>query len=116
MRISDWSSDVCSSDLTDAQNGLINGLWHRKGELPRIARDIIPFVAVELRFATGPAQSPFNRSPVIDARLNRIDEKIIDQISLMRTHEGAAGCKRQEGPSDRKRLGCGKRVSGRAKL
>src|SRR3546814_12212669 len=81
---------------TDAQNGLINGLWHRKGELPRIARDIIPFVAVELRFETGSAQSPFNRSPVIDARMNRIDEKSNDQISLMRTHAGAACCASQE--------------------
>src|SRR3546814_18105736 len=26
MRISDWSSDVCSSDLTDVQRGLADGL------------------------------------------------------------------------------------------
>src|SRR3546814_2859489 len=37
MRISDWSSDVCSSDLPAAHNALTGAMWH---DLRDAARDI----------------------------------------------------------------------------
>src|SRR3546814_2570852 len=33
MRISDWSSDVCSSDLVDIMGGIIGARWQREDQL-----------------------------------------------------------------------------------
>src|SRR3546814_10894622 len=66
MRISDWSSDVCSTDLMDQQ------------------RDKTPFV-------TAKDGSPLDKNPLKDVRVRRAISKAINRPAIVdRIMEGAA--------------------------
>src|SRR3546814_18837396 len=47
MRISDWSSDVCSSDLGDLEAELLRQVDHRRHLVGAVAEDVHEDVAVE---------------------------------------------------------------------
>src|SRR3546814_17458006 len=56
MRISDWSSDVCSSDLTTGLSGLA-GAWVGVGEAPSVVEGLGELVA------TGGSESAVSKAP-----------------------------------------------------
>src|SRR3546814_18404825 len=66
MRISDWSSDVCSSDLLVVLGGRAPALRWGQGSLQEI--DHVPFVAPLARFAAT-ADSPDAAGKLIDDAL-----------------------------------------------
>src|SRR3546814_11800048 len=65
MRISDWTSDVCSSDLTTVVRGPI--AWCKSPEAPRSRRmsSAIPWVS-NRRF--GPLENNPQKVPIIEPR------------------------------------------------
>src|SRR3546814_15276205 len=64
MRISDWSSDVCSSDLTDAEPGCERRFLRRtrRAARPEVRRPVLKIVEAE--FGAGHAAAKRQGQPV----------------------------------------------------
>src|SRR3546814_14842054 len=71
MRISDWSSDVCSSDLAGARRGIFWGHLMQQVELSATLNDQIPTLAVWLSGACFNV-SVFSGTPKPDRGVIRI--------------------------------------------
>src|SRR3546814_5503794 len=88
MRISDWSSDVCSSDLLGIVEAAIKrSVEQRAGRLDRHALD-----PTHRRHATGPAGVD---EPALDAALG---DAVLEEIAIDRRvarHEGGAEAGRE---------------------
>src|SRR3546814_4914812 len=69
MRISDWSSDVCSSDLFPQPCGLSRGL-HRRHRPPPVRRDAAPLAAYR-RLLVSARRHPDRRLLAIGAAARR---------------------------------------------
>src|SRR3546814_5428139 len=94
MRISDWSSDVCSSDL------LVDRARPREGELARFARDIIIFVRAELTDEGRTTERLFDRLAVVDAGGDRFGQRRVDDIALSPLELRAAAGSEQGGEAE----------------
>src|SRR3546814_8038282 len=103
MRISYWSSDVCSSDLLDDKHHLLTRLGPVETELARFPRNIIPGVLVELRLERGATKRLHHRIAIVHAGLYRLDQGGVGDIALVVAHAGAAARRRSHGrQGDRK--------------
>src|SRR3546814_9108462 len=123
MRISDWSSDVCSSDLEDAQGAKVDAILDRL-DLRSGSRLLeigcgwgaLAERAVERHdvLYTGITLSPA-QAEIADARLNAVDLSGRSRIELCdyRDAQGPYDAIARVEMVDRKRVGEGKRVSGR---
>src|SRR3546814_4376593 len=91
MRISDWSSDVCSSDLVDRQCAVGAHLPFDRRRQPAQPsagkRPVEPQLRRKARIALRPRDEPhrLQRQPGIARRIGRSEEHTSELQSLMRT-------------------------------
>src|SRR3546814_9242059 len=83
MRISDWSSDVCSSDLFDMAHALAANLGHRDFDTALLADDALVFHALILA-----AQALIILDRAKDARAEQavalgLERAIVDRLGLL---------------------------------
>src|SRR3546814_8950641 len=81
MRISDWSSDVCSSDLDAAERGVYQGLqvtdaatgdaYVTGSKIPRNDNNEAAQIGIRGKFATGPITHEFNLGASHSRYINR---------------------------------------------
>src|SRR3546814_16390406 len=83
MRISDWSSDVCSSDLNVRTEIYAEGSWM---ELP-IGLDSITIIPGTL------AQRAFGLPPTLHRVLHRNDDEYIEKDAIIDDQIGRASCR-----------------------
>src|SRR3546814_7245754 len=88
MRISDWSSDVCSSDLSEADDQSLRKLWHSNHSLEEIAEAMgrtTPSLYSRARALGMSKRSPANaEKAVASAPAGRSEEHTSELQSLMR--------------------------------
>src|SRR3546814_8482329 len=93
MRISDWSSDVCSSDLEDAHHVLLVLLVELLRALPvDVEQEILPFLEPSPNPPLGRAVTvPENVSPFVEivfrdhaVEFSVVDEMIVHAVNLAR--------------------------------
>src|SRR3546814_7062810 len=93
MRISDWSSDVCSSDLTLTATpaNLAGRLLLATGFLERTAKTFGALAAEADRYAAGAAPSPFPfAAPKPDAERRRRVDGLVAEIEASGHGHGLA--------------------------
>src|SRR3546814_5129045 len=93
MRISDWSSDVCSSDLTLTATpaNLVGRLLLATGFLERTAKTFGALAAEANRYAAGAAPTPFRFvAPKPDADRRRRVDRLVAEIEASGHGNGLA--------------------------
>lgn len=83
---------IAGSVKADMKDGLAYGLGIGKGQRPHVARHIIPILVAKLRSKARTPQSGFDRCPIVNAGLDRIDQQLVDLIALVGANARAARC------------------------
>lgn len=84
--------DIACSIEPDVKNGLRRRFGIGEGQCAHVARHIIPVLVAKLRREAGTTQRAFDRSPIVDSGLDRINQQLIHLISLMGANARAARC------------------------
>src|SRR3546814_10835632 len=72
MRISDWSSDVCSSDLVEAVD-LVDHAVDLEGQLGALGHDVVVEGEQFVEAAAQPRRLVQREAPAVEARAHRLD-------------------------------------------